>query len=70
MNKNVARVLNGVMELTSEERKDFMEQLKELEKYPALTKQEIEKSLRKSVSESYNNVALGPTPTGCPCCGK
>lgn len=71
MNKNVARVLNGVLELTSSEKKDFIEQLIELEKYPNLTKQEIEKSLRKSIvaKESYS-VSLGPTPTGCPCCGK
>ncbi|EGQ7759997.1 hypothetical protein [Vibrio cholerae] len=71
MNKNVARVINGIIKLTSDEKKEFLKQLGELEKYPTLTKKEVEESLQKSVvaNESYS-VSLGPTPTGCPCCGK
>ena len=71
MNKNVARVLNGIMKLNPDEKEEFLEQLGEFEKYPTLTKKGVEESLQKSVvtNESYS-VSLGPTPTGCPCCGK
>ena len=67
MNSKIARILNGVLELSDEEKRELIEQLRELEEYPNLTEQEIRKSI--VGNESYS-VSLGPTPTACPCCGR
>jgi hypothetical protein len=67
MEKPVAFVLNGYVELTTKQREEFVE---ELNKYIRGTTQDA--PLRKSIQESVRGTTMtfGPAPTGCPCCGK
>ena len=65
MNKNVAKVLNGFIKLTPDEKQELIKQVKEYYSHPFSTKEKVEKS----ISES-NSITFGPAPSTCPCCGK
>jgi len=68
MDKKVALVLKGVTELTSAERQEFIAEINKLLK-GGLTEQIVRKSVMDSVQGS-TKMTLGPSPTGCPCCGR
>lgn len=74
MNVNIKHVLNGFKKLSNDERKEFFEIIKGFEDYPLTTEDKIDESIGlESLSESRINkstVNFGPSPTGCPCCGK
>jgi hypothetical protein len=67
MDKSVALVLKGFIELDEKQRSTFIE---EVNKYIDKTINEnvFRESIRKSVYGTTVN--FGPAPTGCPCCGK
>jgi len=74
MNSNIKHVLSGFKKLTSAERKEFYEIIKNFDDYPYTTENKIDESIALgNVSESHINkstVNFGPAPSGCPCCGK
>lgn len=62
MDAKTARVLQGILSLTQEQRRQLMDAW---QRYERGSYEE-----RKRLSESYR-VILGPaTPEGCPCCGR
>lgn len=64
MDKKVAGVMRGFIALDSGQRKEFIEALNNY-----LSGKEL---LRKSVDEAVRSTTInfGPTPGGCPCCGR
>jgi len=66
MNKQVAFVLKGFTELNSVQRNEFIEEINKYLKDKS-QQQPIEESIRKSIPNAIN---FGPTPAGCPCCGR
>lgn len=76
MNERSKKVINGFLNLTSSEKDEIVRLLRDYEKYPALTKEDLKKALgNESFSESRkifndNTVNFGPRPEGCPCCGR
>lgn len=68
MNDELAKVFNGFLALKESEKREFIEHIKEYEKFPFTT----EKNLRKSINENFDShgITLGPSPNSCPCCGK
>ena len=67
MDHKVALVLKGYVELNSTQRQEFVA---ELNKFINGTNglEVVKKSIRESVQGSTVN--FGPSPTGCPCCGR
>ncbi len=64
MNKRVATVLKGVMELSLAERQEFLKSLNDLLSEDT-AKQRV---LNEEIAKTY--VTLGPAPQPCPCCGR
>lgn len=69
MNTKISQVLAGFKNLTDEERKEFYEIIKGFEEYPHSTNKKINESFE-SISVNKSSVNFGPSPSGCPCCGK
>lgn len=68
MDKSVALVLRGFIELNPQQRQEFITEInKFLQGGPA--QDTLKKSIMDSVTAS-TRMTLGPAPTGCPCCGK
>ena len=65
MKENVAKVLNGFIKLTDQEKQELIEQVKEYYSSPFSTKERVQKSLNES-----HTINFGPAPSACPCCGK
>lgn len=68
MKKKVAYVVNGFLELNEEDREELV---RAINKYIEGTV--TEEALRRSFPESVlgsTRMTLGPSPNGCPCCGK
>lgn len=66
MEKKVAHVLKGFLELDREQRAQFVEEVNKIIN-GTLTPELLKESIRKSMSTTVN---FGPPPTGCPCCGR
>ncbi|MEX2515935.1 MAG: hypothetical protein WD572_03345 [Gammaproteobacteria bacterium] len=67
MNKNVAAVLKGYLALSTSDRSEFIDDLNKYQK----GNQELRKSLNEDVTRTVkSSVNFGPSPGGCPCCGK
>jgi|GEM_PF-4601516 len=60
MTNKTKLVVKGFSELTSSEKRDFLEKVKELEDVETYSEKRI-------ILEKIN---LGPVNDGCPCCGK
>jgi hypothetical protein len=67
MDKAVALVIKGFMELNSAQRSEFVSEINSIINDKA-KEQPLRESVRKSVYGSTVN--FGPASTGCPCCGK
>ena len=63
MTDETEKVLHGFLELTSNEKEDF---IKEIENWSELSFSE-KKDFQKSIEES---VDVGPISSTCPCCGR
>lgn len=77
MNEKTKKVIKGFLNLSSSEKSEIVNLLKEYDKYPNLTNADLRKAIStESFSESrksFNNdstVNFGPRPEGCPCCGR
>jgi hypothetical protein len=72
MSNKLKLVLNGFLELADEDKAELHELIKDYDKYPATTKKNINESFAEVGLESRSKslVNFGPSPTGCPCCGK
>ena len=72
MSKKLNLVLNGFLELSVEDKKELHQLIKDYDNYPATTEKNINESLTEVGLESFSKstVNFGPSPTGCPCCGK
>jgi len=68
MERKVALVIKGVTELTPSERQEFIAEVNKLLQ-GGLNEQIVRKSVIDSVQGS-TRMTLGPSPTGCPCCGR
>jgi len=66
MNDKTAKVFNGWLALTVEERQKFNEALREYTEKPESGKAEFRESVRKSATR----METGPLGKGCPCCGR
>lgn len=68
MNEKTQIVLKGFLNLSKSEKEDLYKLLKDYDKYPITT----EENLQKSLTENFRShgVNLGPAPSSCPCCGK
>jgi hypothetical protein len=64
MSQKSDAVLNGLMELNEEERKEVLEALRNYEQ------QYTESAKRSAREDVHAKVSLGPLTGGCPCCGK
>lgn len=65
MNVKTKRVLRGFVELSATERAEL---ITEMNKYLQGNVQ-LQESITKSI-RSDNTINFGPTPGGCPCCGR
>ena len=68
MERKVALVLKGVTELSPTERQEFITEVNKLLQ-GGITEQIVRKSVNDSVLGS-TRMTLGPSPSGCPCCGR
>ncbi|MBF6278052.1 hypothetical protein [Nocardia nova] len=64
--KRVARVLVGYTNLTSAEQSDFIAKLNDYERSSAGERQ----TKKASFSNTATRMDVGPTATGCTCCGR
>ncbi|MDF2532199.1 MAG: hypothetical protein K0Q65_1780 [Clostridia bacterium] len=65
MKEKVKVVIKGFINLTQEERQEFIAEVNKFINGTSMEKTAFQKSL----NESYS-IDLGPTSGGCPCCGK
>ncbi len=65
MNHRVLKVLNGYINLTSDEKAQVRLEIEEMERQRAKGFTIREDSIRKG-----QTIALGPLSGGCPCCGR
>jgi hypothetical protein len=75
MNDKIKFVLNGFNNLSADEKREFYKIIEDFDKYPNVTKGNIEDSIGlENLSENFrsksNSVVFGPSPSGCACCGK
>lgn len=72
MSNKLKLVLNGFLELSDEDKKELHKLIENYDVYPATTEKNINESLSEIALESRSKslVNFGPSPTGCPCCGK
>jgi hypothetical protein len=61
--EHVQRVLNGYANLTADERAQVKARISEIDKGPE------DRAVNESVNKGMR-ITLGPTSTGCPCCGR
>jgi len=66
MNDKTGKVFNGWLGLTSEERRDFQNAIRDFIDATDSRKTEIRESLRKSATK----METGPLGGRCPCCGR
>jgi uncharacterized protein Yka (UPF0111/DUF47 family) len=66
MNEKTQRVFNGWVQLSSAERRDFQDAIRDYESASDSRKTEIRESMRKSATK----MQTGPLGGGCPCCGR
>ncbi len=65
ISKKVAQVLKGVTELNSTERGEFISNLNDFLSNDPTKKRVFNEDLGKSI-----RITTGPSPAGCPCCGR
>lgn len=68
MDKSVALILRGFMELTDAQRATLIAEINKYQNAKPSERQMLTETLRKSVQGS--TIQFGPAPIGCPCCGK
>lgn len=66
MSESVDRVLNGFINLSPNERRQFIEKLNRYERGNDFSK----RTLRESVRASVTKMQTGPHGGGCECCGR
>jgi hypothetical protein len=70
MNDKIRRVVNGWLNLSPEERREFQETIRQYNEATDSRKTEIRESLRKSLRESATKMETGPLGSPCVCCGR
>jgi hypothetical protein len=68
MERKVALVLKGFTELTPQQRQEVLKELGKIQT-GGMQEQLVRKSIGDSIQGS-TTMTLGPSPTGCPCCGR
>jgi len=63
MTDNTRKVLNGFIELSDEEKQEFINELQKWSNLDFSERRRYNESIQKSVD-------LGPLSSSCPCCGK
>lgn len=63
---DVETVFNGFIQLDDREQEKFLAQIAEYRDEDFIRKREISENVEKRVNRIY----AGPTPDGCPCCGR
>jgi hypothetical protein len=63
MTENTRRVLKGFIELSDDEKQEFVDELQKWSDLDFSERRRYQKSIQESVD-------LGPLSSACPCCGK
>lgn len=66
MDKDVARVFQGFLNLNSEQRKEFIETVNKFQSGTTYSNEQ----LRESVNASVTKMQTGPYDDTCACCGR
>lgn len=66
MEKRIARVLKGYIELSDNEKAELIRLFASLNSANFSERQTVTKSM----NDSLNRIDMGPVGAGCPCCGR
>ena len=73
MSEKLRKVLTGFLALDKEDKEKLSQLIKDYKTIPFTTERKAKELILDSITESAateNYVALGPSPSKCPCCGQ